>query len=207
MKEVKKPNISKHIIAHDYQVNIEDRRTLNKHSSLLIWFTGLSGSGKSTIANVVEQELYKLGVNTYTLDGDNIRKGINKDLTFAPEDRTENIRRIAEIANLMVDAGIVALAAFVSPYKKDRENIKNIVKDVNFVEVYINTSVEECERRDVKGLYKKARAGEIKNMTGISAPYEAPENPDIEIKTEEKTVEEAVQDIMNFIKPKLKLEQ
>ena len=126
-------------------------------------------------------------------------------LTFAPEDRTENIRRIAEIANLMIDAGLVVLAAFVSPYKKDRENIKNIVKDVNFVEVYINTSVEECERRDVKGLYKKARAGEIKNMTGISAPYEAPENPDIEIKTEEESVEEAVQEIIEYITPKLKL--
>lgn len=199
--------MKENIIPHNYQVSKTDRQENNKHKSFLLWFTGLSGSGKSTIANVVEQELYKLGVKTYTLDGDNIRKGINNDLTFAPEDRTENIRRIAEIANLMVDAGVVTLAAFVSPYKKDRENIKNIVKDVNFVEVYVNTSVEECERRDVKGLYKKARAGEIKNMTGISAPYEAPENPDIEIKTEEKTVEEAVHDIMNYIKPKLKLEQ
>ncbi|PKG52023.1 adenylyl-sulfate kinase [Olleya sp. 1-3] len=196
--------MKENIISHNYQVSKTDRQENNNHTSFLIWFTGLSGSGKSTIANVVEQELYKLGVKTYTLDGDNIRKGINSDLTFAPEDRTENIRRIAEIGNLMVDAGLVTLAAFVSPYKKDRENIKNIVKDVNFVEVYINTSIEECERRDVKGLYKKARAGEIKNMTGISAPYEAPENPDIEIKTEEKTVEEAVHDIMNFIKPKLK---
>ena len=196
--------MKENIISHNYQVSKTDRQENNNHTSFLIWFTGLSGSGKSTIANVVEQELYKLGIKTYTLDGDNIRKGINSDLTFAPQDRTENIRRIAEIGNLMVDAGLVTLAAFVSPYKKDRENIKNIVKDVNFVEVYINTSVEECERRDVKGLYKKARAGEIKNMTGISAPYEAPENPDIEIKTEEKTVEEAVHDIMNFIKPKLK---
>ncbi|QRM88717.1 adenylyl-sulfate kinase [Lacinutrix sp. WUR7] len=197
--------MKENIIPHSYQVSKADRQENNKHSSFLIWFTGLSGSGKSTIANVVEQELYKLGVKTYTLDGDNIRKGINSDLTFAPEDRTENIRRIAEIANLMVDAGLVTLAAFVSPYRKDRENIKSIVKDVNFIEVYINTSVEECERRDVKGLYKKARAGEIKNMTGISAPYEAPENPDIEIKTEEKTVEEAVKDIMAYIKPKLEI--
>ena len=122
------------------------------------------------------------------MDGDNVRNGINKDLTFSPEDRTENIRRIAEVANLFIDSGTVVLAAFVSPYKKDRENIKNIVKDVNFVEVFVNTSIEECEKRDIKGLYKKARAGEISNMTGISAPYEAPENPDIEIKTEnEKT--------------------
>ena len=197
--------MKENIIPHNYQVSKADRQDNNKHKSFLLWFTGLSGSGKSTIANVVEQELYKLGVKTYTLDGDNIRKGINSDLTFAPEDRTENIRRIGEIGNLMVDAGLVTLAAFVSPYRKDRDNIRNIVKDDNFVEIYINTSVSECERRDVKGLYKKARAGEIKNMTGISAPYEAPENPNIEIKTEEKSVEEAVHEIMNYIKPKLEL--
>lgn len=194
------------VIPHSYKVSINDRRRLNNHNSFLLWFTGLSGSGKSTIANIVEQELYKKGVKTYTLDGDNVRKGLNKDLTFSPEDRTENIRRIAESANLMVDAGLVVLAAFVSPYKKDREEIKNIVKDVNFVEVYINTSIEECERRDVKGLYKKARAGEIKNMTGISAPYEAPENPDIEIKTELESVESAVKKIIDFITPKLEKE-
>lgn len=197
--------MKENIIPHTYNISREDRRNNNGHNSFLLWFTGLSGSGKSTIANVVEQELHKKGIKTYSLDGDNIRKGINSDLTFAPEDRTENIRRIAEIANLFVDAGIVVLAAFVSPYKKDRDNIKGIVKDVNFVEIYVNTSVEECERRDVKGLYKKARAGEIKNMTGISAPYEAPENPDVEIKTEDETVEEAVQKIIKFIKPKLQL--
>jgi len=197
--------MKENIIPHTYQVSKRDRRTSNNHNSFLLWFTGLSGSGKSTIANVVEQELYKQGIKTYSLDGDNIRKGINKDLTFSPEDRTENIRRIAETANLMVDAGLVVLAAFVSPYKKDRQNIKNIIKDVNFVEIYINTSIEECERRDVKGLYKKARAGEIKNMTGISAPYEAPENPDIEIKTENESVENSVKRIIDFITPKLKL--
>lgn len=206
MKEGNKTDISKNIIQHDYQVSYEDRRLKNNHKSFLIWFTGLSGSGKSTIANLVEQQLFEKGIKTYTLDGDNIRKGINNDLTFSPEDRTENIRRIAEIANLMVDAGLVVLAAFVSPYKKDRENVKNIVKNSNFVEVFINTSVEECERRDVKGLYKKAREGEIKNMTGISAPYEAPEQPDIEIKTEEVSVKEAVKLIINHITPKLKLD-
>ena len=198
--------MSKNVIPHEYQISKEDRQKAKSHKSFLLWFTGLSGSGKSTIANVVEQELYNLGVNTYTLDGDNIRKGINNDLSFSPEDRTENIRRIAEISNLMIDAGLVTLAAFVSPYKKDRENIKSIVKDVNFVEVYINTSVEECERRDVKGLYKKARAGEIKNMTGISAPYEAPENPDIEIETEKVSVETAVEQILDYIRPKLQLQ-
>lgn len=206
MKEGNKLDISKNIIQHDYQVSREDRKSKNNHNSFLIWFTGLSGSGKSTIANLVEQQLFEKGIKTYTLDGDNIRKGINNDLTFSPEDRTENIRRIAEIANLMVDAGLVVLAAFVSPYKKDRENVKNIVKNSNFVEVFINTSVEECERRDVKGLYKKARAGEIKNMTGISAPYEAPEQPDIEIKTEEVSVKEAVNKIVDHITPKLKLD-
>lgn len=206
MKEENKPDLSKNIITHNYQVVREDRRLKNQHNSFLIWFTGLSGSGKSTIANLVEQQLFEQGVKTYTLDGDNIRKGINNDLTFSPKDRTENIRRIAEIANLMVDAGLVVLAAFVSPYKKDRENVKNILKNSNFVEVFINTSVEECERRDVKGLYKKARAGEIKNMTGISAPYEAPENADIEIKTEQTTVEEAVKKILEYLIPKLKLD-
>ncbi len=195
--------MSKHIVPHSYQISKEDRLKANEHNSFLLWFTGLSGSGKSTIANVVEQKLFHQGIKTYTLDGDNIRKGINNDLTFSPEDRTENIRRIAEIANLMVDAGLVVLAAFVSPYKKDRQNIKSIVKDVNFVEIFINTSIEECERRDVKGLYKKARAGEIKNMTGISAPYEAPENPDIEIKTEDESVDEAAQRIVDYITPKL----
>lgn len=197
--------MKENIIPHDYHISRGDRRNKNAHNSFLLWFTGLSGSGKSTIANVVEQKLFEKGVKTYTLDGDNIRKGINSDLTFAPEDRTENIRRIAEISNLMIDAGVVTLAAFVSPYKKDRLNIKNIVKDDNFVEIYINTSVEECERRDVKGLYKKARAGEIKNMTGISAPYEAPENPDIEIKTEEVSVEDAANKIVEYILPKLKI--
>ena len=199
--------MKENIIPHDYQVTIDERRKANNQNSFLIWFTGLSGSGKSTIANAVEQRLQKEGIKTYALDGDNIRKGINNDLSFSPEDRTENIRRIAEVSNLMVDAALVVLAAFVSPYKIDRDNIKKIVKDVNFVEIYINTSVEECERRDVKGLYKKARLGEIKNMTGISAPYEAPINPDIEIKTELETIAQAVEKILEHIKPKLKLEK
>jgi len=188
-----------------YQILKLNRQKRNKHNSFLIWFTGLSGSGKSTLANAVEQLLHKKSIKTYTLDGDNIRKGINKDLDFSPEGRAENIRRVAEVSNLMIDAGLVVLAAFVSPYKKDRENIRHIVKDVNFVEVFVNTSLEECERRDIKGLYKKARAGEIKNMTGISAPYEAPENPDIEVKTENETLEEAASRIMDFIDQKLKL--
>ena len=195
--------MEKNIVKHDYAVDQNSRSKLKKHKSLLLWFTGLSGSGKSTIANCVEQALHEKGVHTYTLDGDNVRKGLNNNLSFSPEDRTENIRRIAETAKLMMDAGLVVLAAFVSPYKKDRDNIRAIVGSENMVEIYINTSVEECERRDVKGLYKKARAGEIKNMTGISSPYEAPESPEIEIHTEKVNVEKATEHIINNIYPKL----
>lgn len=194
----------KNIIKHNYSISKKDRQKLNNQNSFLIWFTGLSGSGKSTIANALEFKLYEEGYKTYALDGDNIRKGINNDLTFSPEDRKENIRRIAEVANLMVDAGLIVLAAFVSPYKKDRGSIKDIVGKDNFVEIFINTSIEECEKRDVKGLYKKARAGEILNFTGVNAPYEAPENSDIEIITDNKTVDESVSEIYKIIKLKLK---
>jgi len=198
--------MQKNIVKHSYSVNLDSRKKLKQHQSILLWFTGVSGSGKSTIANCVEQELHKNSIHTYTLDGDNIRKGLNSDLSFSPEDRTENIRRIAETSHLMMDAGLVVLAAFVSPYRIDREHIRNIVGDNNMIEVYINTSVEECERRDVKGLYKKARKGEIKNMTGISAPYESPLHPDIQINTEEVTVVDATKQIINFINPKLILQ-
>jgi len=195
--------MKKHIITHNFGIKKLDRQLQNKHNSFLVWFTGLSGSGKSTIANGVEQELHKKGVKTYILDGDNIRGGINNDLSFSPEDRTENIRRIAEVCNLMIDAGLVVLAAFVSPYKKDRDNIKSIVKDINFVEVYVNTSLEECIKRDVKGLYEKAKKGEIVNMTGISAPYNEPESPDIEVRSEDESIEIIVQKIVEYITPKL----
>ena len=156
------------------------------------------------MANLVEIELHKKGLSTYVLDGDNIRQGINKDLSFSPLDRTENIRRIAEISNLMLDAGVITLAAFISPYIKDREEVQQIVGSDNFIEIFVNTSLEECERRDVKGLYKKARSGEIKNMTGITAPYEAPINPDLEVITDSHSVEENVEIIINFINKKLK---
>lgn len=195
--------MEKQLFPHNYQISLDDRIKTNNHKPLLLWFTGLSGSGKSTIANRVEQELFKQKIMTYTLDGDNIRTGLNSDLSFSPEDRSENIRRIAEVANLMLDAGLVVLAAFVSPYQKDREQIKSIVNEANFVEIYINTSLEECELRDVKGLYKKARAGIIKDMTGITSPYEAPQNAAIEIKTEEESVETAAMKIVNLIMPKL----
>ena len=182
-----------------YKITKANREQLHGHKSYLIWFTGLSGSGKSTLANLVENELYNKGYSTYTLDGDNIRKGINKNLSFSPEDRSENIRRISEIANLMIDAGILTLAAFISPYIKDREGVKNIVGADNFIEIYVNTSLEECEKRDVKGLYKKARSGEIQNMTGISSPYEAPINPDFEVITDSQSVEESVEQVLKFL--------
>jgi adenylylsulfate kinase len=197
--------MKENIIPHHYQVSIDHRKKKNKHNSFLIWFTGLSGSGKSTIANALECKLFEKNILTYALDGDNIRKGINKDLTFSAEDRTENIRRIAEISKLLVDAGMVVTAAFVSPYKKDREAIKNIVGSDNFIEIYINTSIEECEKRDVKGLYKKARKGEIKDFTGINAPYEVPDSPDIEINTEQLSVEQSVTKIIKVINRKLKI--
>lgn len=197
--------MDKNVFPQGYRISKDDRLKRNTHNSFLIWFTGLSGSGKSTIANQLEVSLYNKGISTYVLDGDNIRLGLNKDLTFSQQDRQENIRRISEVANLMIDAGIVVLAAFVSPYKKDRENIRKVVKDINFVEVYINASLEVCEQRDVKGLYKKARAGEIKNLTGLNAPYEAPDNPDIEINTDELSIELSVTKILELIIPKLEL--
>ena len=196
--------MSLHTVKHDYKTTKLQREQLRGHKAYLLWFTGLSGSGKSTLANLVEIELHKKGISTYILDGDNIRQGINKDLGFAPQDRSENIRRIAEISNLMLDAGVVTLAAFVSPYSKDREAVKQIVGQDNFIEVFVNTSIAECERRDVKGLYKKARAGEIKNMTGISAPYQVPVNPDLEIITDRQPIEKSVKTILDYIHTKLK---
>jgi len=196
--------MSLHTVKHDYKTSKTDREILHGHKAYLLWFTGLSGSGKSTLANLVEIALHKQCLSTYILDGDNIRQGINKDLSFAPEDRTENIRRIAEISNLMLNAGVITLAAFVSPYIKDREEVQQIVGTDNFIEIFVNTSLEECERRDVKGLYKKARSGEIKNMTWISAPYEAPINPDLEVITDGQSIEESLEIIINFITKKLK---
>ena len=196
--------MEENIIRHDYKIGVEERRKANGHNSFLIFFTGLSGSGKSTIANVLEQKLVEENIKTYTLDGDNVRKGVNKDLTFSPEDRSENNRRIGEVANLFVDAGLVVLAAFVAPFEKDRNMIKKAVGKENYVEVFVNTSLEECERRDVKGLYKKARKGEIKDMTGISSPYEVPLRPDITL-TEKESVEESVKKIYELIRPKLQL--
>ncbi len=197
--------MSTNIKKHSYKTSVTDRRKLNEHNSFLIWFTGLSGSGKSTIANALEEKLHNQKFKTYVLDGDNIRKNLNKDLSFSPNDRKENIRRVAEVSKLMIDAGLIVIAAFISPYRKDRENVKATVQAKNFIEVFVDTSLFECERRDVKGLYKKSKKGEITNMTGLSSPYEVPLNPDIVIKTEEESVDLAVDKIMSFIKPKLSI--
>jgi adenylylsulfate kinase len=197
--------MSLNIVKHNYKTTKSQRETLHGHKSFLIWFTGLSGSGKSTLANLIEVELHKKGLSTYILDGDNIRRGINKNLSFTPEDRTENIRRIAEIANLMIDAGVITLAAFISPYTKDREGVRQIVGPDNFIEIYVNTSLEECERRDVKGLYKKARKGEIKNMTGVSSTYEAPKNPDLVVVTEGQSIEKNLDQILKLLSQKINL--
>lgn len=197
--------MNKNVIQQDYNISVSERRQQNQHNSLLIWFTGLSGSGKSTLANQVEVALHGQGLRTYVLDGDNIRRGLNIDLDFTPEGRKENLRRIAEAAKLFIDAGVVTLAAFISPLQKDRERIKQIVGEENFIEIYVKASVEACEKRDVKGLYQKARNGEIENFTGISAPYEEPENPDVVVNSEKETIEESIQLIMDQIKTKLEL--
>ena len=194
----------KNIKEHRYKISKKDRENLHNHSSGLVWFTGLSGSGKSTLANLLEQELHILKISTFALDGDNIRFGLNKDLNFSSADRSENIRRIGEVAKLLTHAGILTIAAFVSPFKKDREMVKNIVGKDNFVEIYVNASLAECEKRDTKGLYKKARTGKIKNMTGISSPYEAPENPTLEINTDIEKIEESIQKIKKCVIEKLK---
>ena len=194
----------KNIVEHNYKISKKDRENLHNHSSALIWFTDLSGSGKSTLANLLEQELHSLKLSTFVLDGDNIRHGLNKDLNFSAADRSENIRRIGEVAKILLDAGVLTISAFVSPFKKDREMVKSIVGEKKFFEIYVNASLAECEKRDTKGLYKKARNGEIKNMSGISSPYEAPENPTLEIDTNKETIDESMQKIKKCIIEKLK---
>ena len=193
-----------HIIAHDYKIGREEREARNGHRSVCLWFTGLSGSGKSTVANVVEQELYNAGLRTYILDGDNIRKGLNKDLSFTEESRIENIRRIGEVAKLMTDAGIIVLAAFVSPFLKDRQLLRDLMGD-SFVEIFVDAPIEVCEQRDVKGLYKKARAGEISNFTGISSPFERPEHPDVHIHTDKQDLSDSAKSVLDTVLPKIKI--
>jgi bifunctional enzyme CysN/CysC len=185
-----------------FSITRPDRERLNGHAGKVIWFTGLSGSGKSTIANALEKELHAIGRHTYILDGDNIRQGLNKDLGFADADRVENIRRIAEVSRLMMDAGLIVITAFISPFRQDRQIARDLIGPDNFVEVYINTPLQVCEARDVKGLYKKARAGAVQHMTGITSPYEPPHAPDVEIQGFDATVQNEVQVLLHHLRDK-----
>lgn len=186
------------------KVSHEQRQKLLKQKAKLIWFTGLSGSGKSTLAVQLEAQLYDKGYKTYLLDGDNIRTGLNKDLSFTDEGRVENIRRIGEVTKLLLDAGIVVLSAFISPFKADRDQVREIVGSENYIEVFVDTPIEVCEQRDVKGLYKKARAGEVKNFTGIDSPYERPLNPDITIPTHQLSVDESLTLLLQLVEPRIR---
>ncbi|MBS4176806.1 adenylyl-sulfate kinase [Lederbergia citrea] len=185
---------------HDVKITKKDRQQLNGHRSAVLWLTGLSGSGKSTLAVEVEKKLYEKGLRTYVLDGDNIRHGLNNNLGFSPEDRKENIRRIGEVSKLFVDAGIITLASFISPYRDDRQMVREWFNDKEFIEVYVKCDLIICEQRDPKGLYQRARKGEIKEFTGIDAPYEVPEKAEIIIETGKLTIEESVQEILQYLK-------
>jgi bifunctional enzyme CysN/CysC len=191
------------IVSYDMDVTKEIRAKQKGQTPFTLWFTGLSGSGKSTLVNEVEKRLVALNKHTMSLDGDNVRQGLNCNLGFKEQDRIENIRRIAEVAKLMNEAGLIVLTSFISPYQRDRENARDIIGADNFIEIYVSTSLEVCEKRDVKGLYAKARNGEIPNFTGISSPYEAPDNPDLAIDTDKLTISEAADQIMDLILSKL----
>ena len=193
MKEVK------YIIPHGHTITKENRQELKGHKSCILWYTGLSGSGKSTIANKVEEMMFDMGLHTYILDGDNVRMGLNKGLGFSDDDRKENIRRIGEVSKLFIDAGVIVGTAFISPFRSDRDMVRSIVKEGEFIEIYVNTPLEVCEQRDPKGLYKKARSGEIKQFTGIDSPYEAPEKPEINLLTANRSVEECAQDVVKWL--------
>jgi len=192
--------MNENIIPHHHQISQQDRTTIKTHQPLLIWLTGLSGSGKSTIASELETRLNKdFGVHTYLLDGDNIRTGLNKDLGFSSEDREENIRRIGEVAKLMVDAGLVVITAFISPFQRDRDLVRELLPDGQFWEVYVECPIEICEQRDPKGLYQKARQGEIPEFTGISSPYEPPQKPELILNTEKFKLEENVERVIQTL--------
>jgi adenylylsulfate kinase len=195
MTEAKATNIHWHPGA----ISRTDRERMNLHRGFTLWFTGLSASGKSTLASALEQALYERGYHTYILDGDNIRHGLNKNLGFSPEDREENIRRIGEVAKLFRDAGVINMTAFISPYIQDRQLARGLGAPEDFIEVFVDCPVEVCEARDPKGMYKKAREGAIKEFTGVSAPYEAPENPEIRLRTDELSVEQCVQRILEYL--------
>ncbi|MCM3185587.1 adenylyl-sulfate kinase [Priestia megaterium] len=190
---------STNITWHDAGITKEERREQNNHHSFVLWFTGLSGSGKSTVANAVAKALFDKNIRNYVLDGDNVRFGLNKNLGFSAEDRTENIRRIGEVSKLFVDSGQVVLTAFISPFQEDRAQVREILEGNEFLEVYVECPLEECEKRDPKGLYKKARSGEIRDFTGIDSPYESPANPELTINTSTQSVEECVQTVIEYL--------
>lgn len=190
--------MNKDIVWHEHTVSRSQKQELKGHKACVLWYTGLSGSGKSTIANAVEAKLFELGKHTYTLDGDNIRHGLNGDLTFSDKDRVENIRRIGEVSKLFVDAGLLVSTAFISPFLSDRQQARDLLAPGEFIEVFIDTPIEVCEQRDPKGLYRKARAGEIKNFTGIDSAYEAPAEPEVHVKTAQQSIEQSVQQIIDY---------
>ena len=187
---------------YNFKIDQKSRNNLNKHNSFVIWFTGLSGSGKSTICNSLEIFLRTKKINTFTLDGDSVRNGLNKDLGFSDEERSENIRRVAEVSKILINAGNVVLASFITPFQKDRDIVKDVVGENNYIEVFVNTSLETCIKRDPKGLYKKSKSGSIKSMTGIDSKYEIPNSFDIEI-SESSTLEDTIKTIYSLIKDKL----
>jgi len=187
------------VVWHSSYINKKQRAKIKNQKPCILWFTGLSGSGKSTLANALEAELYKLNYHTYLLDGDNIRHGLNFDLGFDDKSRVENIRRIGEVAKLFVDSGVIVLTAFISPFKSDREKVRALVEEREFIEIFVDVSIEVCEQRDPKGLYKKARTGEIKDFTGVDAPYETPRNPEIYLKNSEVSIDMNVDIIFNYL--------
>ena len=187
------------IIYHQASVTRQRRNKLNNHRSIVLWFTGLSGSGKSTLAHALEEKLFQKGCRTFVLDGDNVRHGLNSNLDFSETGRTENIRRISEVSKLMLESGLIVMTAFISPINKDRIEARKLISNDDFIEIYCKASLETCETRDVKGLYKRARAGEIKNYTGIDSPYEVPENPELTIDTDNKSLDGSVSTILKFL--------
>jgi len=199
----------KYIIPHGHTITKENRQEHKGHKSCILWYTGLSGSGKSTIANKVEEKMFDMGFHTYILDGDNVRMGLNKGLGFSDDDRKENIRRIGEVSKLFIDAGVIVGTAFISPFRSDRDMVRSIVKENEFIEIYVNTPLDVCEERDPKGLYKKARAGEIKFFTGIDSPYEAPENPEINLLTANRSVDDCADEVITWLAAKgyIKMEE
>ncbi|MDB9938985.1 adenylyl-sulfate kinase [Candidatus Thioglobus sp.] len=191
---------SSNIIYHQASVTRQRRNKLNNHRSVVLWFTGLSGSGKSTLAHSLEEKLFQKGCKTFVLDGDNVRHGLNSNLDFSEAGRTENIRRISEVSKLMLESGLIVMTAFISPINKDRGEARQLISNEDFIEIYCKASIETCETRDVKGLYRRARAGEITNYTGIDSPYEVPENPELTIDTDNQSLEGSVSTILSFLK-------